>query len=103
MEFGAAVDGFGLETARVLGVSVGEFVDGSVRGVLEPPCAAEIDDLDAAFDGFGDPLARLLVRCSEEQDFGSGVYESLPGEGKDLVGVLVTCDRELRVDVFEVE
>src|SRR5271170_6318166 len=67
----AAVNGFGLQEGGVLGVGVFELVDVSVGGVAEPPCAAEIDDLDAPLDGFGDPLAGLLVRRGEEQDLGS--------------------------------
>jgi len=61
VQFGAAVDGVGLEEGGVLGVGVGELVDASVGVMLETPCAAEIDDLDPALDGFGNPLSGLLV------------------------------------------
>ena len=66
VELGGAVDGFGLKLSGVLGVGVFEFVDGAVCGVVETPGAAEIDDPDASFDGFGDPLAGLLVRGGEK-------------------------------------
>ena len=42
------------------------------------------------------------MRCGEEEDFGTGVGDVVPGEGKDLVGVMVACDGELRMDVFEI-
>lgn len=102
MQFGAAVDGLGLEEGSVLGVGVFELVDLSVCRMLEPPCAAEIDDLDAPLDGFRNPLTGLLVGSGEEQDLDSGVDDALPGEGDDLVS-LAACEGELRVDVFEVE
>ena len=87
VEFGAAVDGFGLEVGGVLGVGVVEFVDGAVGAVLQTPCAAEVDDLDAPLDGFGNPLAGLLVGSGEEEDLDAGVDDALPSEGEDLVGL----------------
>ena len=102
VKLGAAVDGFGLEEGRVLGVGVFELIDASIGAVPETPCTAEVDDLDAPLDGFGNPLAGLLVGSGEEQDLDSAVDDALPSEGEDLVG-FVACYRELRVDVFEAE
>jgi len=102
MEFRAAVDGFGLKLGGVFGVGVFEFIYGAVRGLVETPCAAEVDDPDAALDGFGDPLAGLLVRCGEEEDLGTGVGEFLPAEGMNFVLLAAPWSREMRVQVFEV-
>src|ERR1700722_4864810 len=98
MQFWATVDGFGLEDGGALGVGIFELVDVSVGGMVETPRAAEVDDLDAPVDGFGNPLTGLLVRGSEKQDLCSGVDEAFPGEGKELVSP-VACDCELGVDV----
>ncbi len=48
VKLGATIDGFGLKLRGVIRVCVLELVDLAVGGVLETPCAAEIDDLDAS-------------------------------------------------------
>ena len=102
VKFGASVDCFGLEGGGMVGVGVLEAVDGAVGVLLQTPCAAEVDDLDAMFDGLRDPLAGLFVWGGEEEDLDAGVDDELPAEGKDFVGLTVTCDCELGMKVFEV-
>ena len=62
----------------MLGVGVGEFVDGAVGGLVKTPGAAEVDDADAAGEGLGDPLAGLLVGRGEEEELDAAVCELLP-------------------------
>jgi hypothetical protein len=102
MQLGAAVDGLGLQHGGLLRVGVVKFVDGAVGGLVEAPGAAEVDDADAALDGLGRPLAGLLMRCGEEEDFGAGVGDAVPAEGMDLMGFAAAGFGEVRVQVFEV-
>ncbi len=101
VEFGAAVDGLCLELGGEVGIGVLELVDAAVGGVLETPCAAEVDDLDAVLEGVGNPLAGLLMRRGKEEDFDAGVEDAIPGEGMDLVGAGVSGRGEMGVEVFE--
>ncbi len=87
MKLRAAVDGFGLEGGGESGIGVFEAVDFTVDCMLQAPCSAEVDDLDAAGKSFGDPLAGLLVWGREEEDFDTGVDDTVPAEGMDRVGM----------------
>ena len=101
MKFWAAVNGFGLELRGVGWVGVVELVDGSVGVIIEAPGSAEVDNFDALGDGGRDPIARLLMRCGEEEYLDAGTGGAFPAEGKDLVDAPVACRGELRVQVFE--
>jgi hypothetical protein len=46
-----------------------EGIDGAVGRFSEPPGAAQVDDAQPRFERLGHPLARLLVRRGEKQNF----------------------------------
>jgi hypothetical protein len=78
-----------LEGGGECGVGVFEVVDGAVGLVVETPCAAEVDDLDAVGEGDGGPLAGGLVGGGEEDEADAFLLEVLPVKGVDgeVVGV----------------
>src|SRR5580658_6837046 len=80
MQLGHAVDGLRLRGCGPLGAVVFKFVDGAVGSFMETPCAAQIDDAEAALERFRNPLARLLVRSGEKQYLDSAGGEQLPRE-----------------------
>ena len=101
MEFGAAEDGLGLEGDGACWIGVVEFIDGAVGVLLETPCAAEVDHLNAGGEPLGCPLARVLVGQGEEDDFGAGVADELPVEGEDFGARVVCTQSELRVELLQ--
>jgi hypothetical protein len=80
MKLGHAVDRLGLNGRSLRSAFVSEGVDGAIGRLGEPPSAAEIDDADAASEGLGDPLARLLVGRGEKEDLNAAIGQELPGE-----------------------
>ena len=101
MQLGASVDGRGLESGCTGGVSVFQAIDGAVGVMLQTPCSAEVDNLDALRDSVRSPFARLLVRRGKKQDFDSGVGDALPVEGENFM-LLLAGRRELRVEIFKI-
>src|ERR1700677_3195049 len=85
MKLGTAVDSLGLQRSGEFGVDILQTIDLAVARLLQSPCAAQVNHLDAAVHGFGDTLARLLMRSGEEENFDARVDDPVPSEGVDWV------------------
>ena len=103
VQFRGAVDRLGLDVSCGLGVGCLEHVDCAVGVVLPTPGGGEIDDAQAASQGFGDPGAGLLVGGGQEEKIDGFSLEIVPGPGfnKGFVGVGKTG--ELRMEVGETD
>jgi hypothetical protein len=77
MQLRHAVDGLGLvrRPARAFILRSCRRRDWLLR---EPPCAAQVNDAHAARESFGHPLAGLLVRGGEKEDFTPRSAEQTP-------------------------
>ena len=80
MQLRHAVDGLGLRGRGQLGAFVREGIDGAVGRFGQPPGAAQVDDAQSALERFGNPLARLLVRRGEKQNFDAALGQQIPGK-----------------------
>src|SRR5580658_3389737 len=100
MELGHAVDRFRLNRGRNCRVFVLEFVDGAMRRIGETPGAAEVDDAQATVESFWNPLAGLLVRRSEKENFDAALFEQIPGEGNlfERAGAVVVAELGMNLD-----
>ena len=101
VEFGTAVDGFLLDGRGCGGVGVVQFVDGGGFGLVQTPGSAEVDDLDAAVEPLGRPLAGVFVGQREEDEFDAGILDEIPVESDNWRLDAVCAEGELRVQEFE--
>ena len=101
VEFGRAVDGFGLQFRGGGGIGVVEVIDGAVLFAVEPPGTREVDHTQAVGERVGDVLARLLVWRGEEEEINSFLFEELPVIGEDAEGVGVGQAGELWLQAGE--
>src|SRR5579859_5208907 len=68
------------QLVREAGIFIFEFVNGPVRGLLQPPRPAQVNHMHAAMDRLGNPLARDLVRCGQEEHVHALGLQSFPVE-----------------------
>ena len=101
MQFGRAVDGFGLQGFGCGGCGVFEAIDGTVLGGMETPGTAEVDDAKTAGEGFGNPGAGLVVGGGEEEEMDVFAFEVGPLPGVDFGSVGVREAGELGMEVGE--
>ncbi len=101
MQLRRAEDGLLLKSLCERRVCVRELVDGGQVPIVEPPCAAQVDHLDAACKPLRGPLTRGLMRKCQKDELDAALADKLPGEGLDRRRCLSPAKCQLRLQTFQ--
>ena len=99
VQLGQSVHRSLVEERCVVRVGIAESVHLTVRGLLQTPCAAQIDHAQAASNCLRDPLPREFVGRRQEHDVHPGLFHPLPGERLERKAAIA---RQLRIGFAQI-